>query len=281
MKTAWIFPGGSARAVYTAGVVYALSEMNIPKPEIIIGCSGSAPTCLCYLAEQKEVLKSGWCDSLVQGKFLNLWRFWKMLDVDYMVYDILRDKLKLNTKKAGESSVIGYFPLTNSTTGEIEYLSNKQNLDLFKVARASVSVPFWTNLFSTAGVPINGKYYSDSSPASRFQIHIEKAILEGADRIIVFDNWHKGDNPTGYFFSKLFLFSKNSAFRRRQREYFKKIKFFSVPKEIDFTLFTPQDKLGMSRWNDSLNNAKNIFCRGYEETINNDKLKEIYESRRS
>jgi len=279
MKTAWIFPGGSARSVYTAGVVYALSEMKIPKPDIIIGCSGSVPTSLCFLAEQRDVLKSGWCDSLEPGKFLSFWRFWKMLDVDYMVYDILRDKLGLNIKAAKESPVTAYFPLTDSKTGEIEYVSNRQNIDLFKVARAAVSVPFWTNLFSTKGVFINGKFYSDCAPAARFHLHVKKAMEEDAKRVIVFDNWCQEDNPTGYFFSKFFIYLKNNNFKKRQLSYFKEIENFSPPSNVDFILFKPKVKLGMSRWNDSLSNAKNIFQRGYSETLNNDKLKEIYEPR--
>lgn len=277
MKTAWIFPGGSARAVYTAGVIYALSEMNLPKPDIIIGCSGSGPTSLCYLSSQREIIKNVWCESLSDGNFLSFKRFWRIMDINYLVDFLLKKKFTLNVKGIKDSTITAYMPITDSLTGEIKYFSNKMDIDILEVARASVSVPFWTNLFSTRGVSINGRYYSDCPPAARFQLHTKKAISEGATRVIVFDNWHGEDNPSGYFFSKLFIrFMKNRKFRERQMEYFKEINSFEEPKDINFHIFSPIRKLAMSRWNDDGGNAKKVFDRGYNETINNKKLLEIY-----
>jgi hypothetical protein len=69
---------------------------------------------------------------------------------------------------------------------------------------------------------------------------------------------------------------KNRKFRERQMEYFKEINSFEEPKDINFHIFSPIRKLAMSRWNDDGGNAKKVFDRGYNETINNKKLLEIY-----
>ena len=46
-------------------------------------------------------------------------------------------------------------------------------------------------------------------------------------------------------------------------------------KDIDFLLFTPTQKLGMSRWEIDNQNANNVFNRGYQDTISNQKIKNL------
>ena len=275
MKTAWIFPGGSARAVYTAGALYALSNMNIRKPDMIIAASGSAPTSICYITGQYEIIPKVWLESLSTRKFVNFLRFWKVVSADYLVDDVLKKENSLDMEKATNSNIIAYFPLTDSETGEIKYFSNKEKINLWEVVKASVSVPIFTNLFSVKGNLVNGRFFSDSSPASRFQLHVKKAIEEGMERIIVFDNWHTNDNPTTYFFSKLFAYMRNSKFRKNQLSYIKQVENFSIPKNVEFIKIEPKEKLGMSRFEINNENARKIFKRGYDDTLNNRKLLEI------
>lgn len=275
MKTAWIFPGGSARAVYTAGALCALSNMSIKKPDMIIAASGSAPTSICYITGQYEIIPTVWLKYLSTRKFVNFLRFWKIVSADYLVDDVLKKENPLDMKKATESNIVSYFPITDSQTGEVKYFSNKEKVDLWQVVKASVSVPIFTNLFSVKGELVNGRFFSDSSPSSRFQLHVKKAIDEGMERIIVFDNWHPDDNPTTYFFSKFFAYMRNAKFRKNQMNYFKQIENFSIPKNIEFIKIEPKEKLGMSRFEIDNENARKIFKRGYDDTLNNGKLLEI------
>ena len=92
MKTAWIFPGDLARAVYTAGALYALSNMNIRKPDMIIAASGSAPTSICYITGQYNIITKVWLEYLSTKKFVNFLRFWKIVSADYLVDDVLKIK---------------------------------------------------------------------------------------------------------------------------------------------------------------------------------------------
>ena len=113
MKTAWIFPGGSARAVYTAGALYALSKMGLKRPDIIIAASGSAPTSLCYVSGQYEIIPKVWLECLSTRKFVSFWRFWKIVNIDYLVDFVLKDKNPLDMDKISGSDVLVYIPLTN------------------------------------------------------------------------------------------------------------------------------------------------------------------------
>lgn len=272
MKTAWIFPGGSARAVYTAGALYALSNMNIKKPDIIIAASGSAPTSICYITGQYDIITKVWLESLSTRKFVSFLRFWKIVNTDYLVDDVLKKRNPLDMEKVMDSDILAYFPLTNGRTGVIKYFSNKMKVDLWEVVKASVSIPILTNLFSIKGNPVNGKFFSDSSPASRFHLHVKKAVEEGMERIIVFDNWHPDDNPTNYFFSKLFAYMRNSEFRKNQLRYIKQVEDFSIPSNIEFIKIEPRIRLGMSRFEIDNENARKIFKRGYDDTFNNKNL---------
>lgn len=277
MKTAWIFPGGAARTVYTAGVLYSLCEMNFLKPDIIIACSGSAPTSLCYVSGQKEIIKNVWCGCLSSFRFLTFWRFWKIVNIDYLIDDILKKRNPLHLDIVKNSPIDIYFPLTDSKTGKVEYFSNRTQLDLYEVMRACVSVPLATNLFSFSGIFLKDKYYSDSIATSRFQVHVQKAIQEGAERIIVFDNLPHQIRPPIYFFSTLFTLFRNKKFKQQQLKYIKEIKNFTPPHGIDFVLISPKEKLQMSHWNKNNKNANRVFNKGYRETLNNQKLLKLYE----
>lgn len=275
MKTAWIFPGGSARAVYTAGALSAVCDMNLPRPDMIIAASGSAPTSVCYLTHQYDIIPKVWLESLSTRRFVNPWRFWKIVNIDYLIDIVLKQRNQLDMDKLAHSDIVLHIPLTDSKTGKIEYISNKTELDMWEVLRASVSVPIYTNLFSVKGNCVGGKFYSDSSPAARFQLHVKKAIAEGATKIVVFDNWHPDDNPTTYFVSKVFASLRNSVFRRNQLGYISEVESFTIPEHIKFIKIQPKEKLEMSRLEIDNANARKIFKRGYEDTYSNKKLREI------
>lgn len=257
--------------------MYVLCKTDVPKPDIIIACSGSAATSVCYVSNQCETIKEVWCNLLSTKKFVNFWRFWNIVSIDYLVDVILKKKITLNIKKMIDSPIEVYFPLTNSINGKIEYISNKMKLDFWEVFRATKTVPIFTHLFSIKGVLINKKYYSDSLASTRFQLHVDKAIKEGAKRIFVFDSWHPDDNPSKFFFTKIFVYMRNSKYRKNQLNYLKKIKNFSIPKDVEFIRFSPKTKLGMSPLEINNKNAREIFKRGYEETIKSKKMEEIFE----
>lgn len=278
MKTAWIFPGGSARAVYTAGGLYALSEMSIPKPDIIIACSGSAPTALCYVSGQKEIIKNVWCLSLSNTKFLNFFRFSRILDINYLIDIIIKKNNPLNLDFIKNSSIKCFIPLTNSRTGDIDYYSNRDSVDLMEVSRAATWVPFAASLFNLKGVKINNQFYFDSGVASRFPIHVKKAIKEGAERIIVFDSWHKDDNPK-HLLAKIFTYFKNKEYKRNQLDGFKEVEQFQPPSDVEFHYFSPKERLYMSRWNNDNTNANKVFKRGYDDIMNSAELIKLYGTR--
>jgi predicted patatin/cPLA2 family phospholipase len=274
-KTAWIFGGGAARTVYVAGALYAICKMKVPKPDIIIACSGNAATSLCYVTGQQETIKNVWCKALSTKKFVNFLRFWKIVDIDYLIDTILKKNNPLDMEKIKNSTIEVYFPVTNSYNGKIEYFSNHMGIDIWEVLRAAKMSPIFTNLFSVKGNLVNGKYYSDSLVSSRYQFHVKKAIQEGAERIVVIDSHHKQDRFTKNRFSKLYAYLRNKNFRRNQLEYIKEIENFTVPNNIEFINISPREKLDMSYFDIDNENARKVFQRGYEETFNSKNIRSL------
>lgn len=267
MKTAWIFPGGAARSVYTAGAIYALSKIKPKDPDLIIAASGSAPTSVCYLTGQYEIIPKVWLGCLSTRRFVNFLRFWKIVDVDYLIDDVVRRQNGLKVENAKNSSIEALFPLTDADTGCIEYFSNKSDVALWDVLKSAVSVPICTNLFSIKGNKVGEKYYSDSTPASRFELHVKKAIELGANKIFVFDGWHPDDNPGSYFFSKLLAWVIGWEYRDNQLRYIEEIRKFSPPAGVEFIKISPSKKLGMGRFEIDNKMALGVFNRGFEDIL--------------
>lgn len=274
-KTAWILAGGAARTVYTAGSLYALCQMDIPKPDILIACSGSAATSLCYVTGQHETIKNVWCRSLSTKKFVNFFRFWKVINIDYLIDVVLKKNNPLDMNKVRASSIKIFFPLTNSDTGEVEYYTNKSNFDLWEILRAAKSVPYFTKLFHPKGVKLGKTYYSDSIASTRFQIHVKKAVELGAIKILILDSWHSGDQPTRMLFSRLLAYMRNKRFRKTQSGYIFKIRNHSAPAGISMMYILPKEKLNMSPWEIDNKNANEVFERGYKDIIKDQALKDF------
>lgn len=275
MKTAWIFPGGSARGVYTTGAIYALCKIKIPPPDIIIAASGAAPTVVCYITGQHEVIPKVWLESLSTKKFVNFFRFWKIVDIDYLIDTVIRKNNTLDIEKLINSDIQWYFSITDSDTGIIEYVTKNTSFDVWQALKAIVSVPILTNLFSFKGNYVGKKLYSDSVAGARFQLHVKKAINEGANRIIIFDNWHEDDNPANFLYSKIFNYLRNKNYRNNQTEYIKEIENFSIPQNIEYIKISPRSRLGMGRFEINNDNARRVFQLGYDDTINNERIKSL------
>ncbi len=252
--------------MYTAGNLYALSKLDIKKPDILIGCSGSAPTSICYLSGQDEIIKKVWLESLSTKRFVNLLRFWKIVDIDFLIDEVIRKNNPLDIKRFQESEVLALFPLTNTKSGEIEYISNRDNVDFWEVIKAAVSVPICTKL-SLRGSKVGNNFYSDSAGASRYQLHVAKAIEEGAERIVVFDNWHASDNSRGYFFSKLAAWLGNSLYRENLLGHIHEIQDFTPPTNVEYWRIGPTKKLKMGRFEIDNEEARRVFQDGYDDII--------------
>lgn len=260
-KIAWILPGGGSRASYTAGAVCAVAHYKAIRPSLIIAGSGGAGTACYYLTGQIKLIEDTWCNHLATKKFANPLRFWKLMDVEYLVDEVFRRQNPLDLKALNESSIKLLVGVTNTKTGEINYINvNKSNV--WNVLKATKSSPVFSGL-KQKEYDINGTFCSDSRCSTRWEQAIKIAIKEGANKIIIFDNYHpKSSFISGRFLYSLYLHSKNADYKKRHRQYLLEEKEISIPKNVKLLHLRPKERLEIAPWSNNKEKLTQTFKRG-------------------
>lgn len=265
LKTVWIIPGGGARSVYTAGAVVAINYLKLPKPDIIIAASGGAGAAAYYLAGQADKIRYIWCELLTTKKFANPRRFWKIADIDYLINDVFRRQETLAMDKVEKARVELFISVINAKTGELEYFSNRDKVDLWKVLRATKSVPVFSGI-PTPKIKISSDEYCDSTVSSQFHLHVKKAIQLGARKIIVFDSrYPKSGFVNVSTNSRIWLWFCSRGFRRQQLIYMRERNNFTPPQNAEFVHLKPKHKLKIKPWSNNARDLNNCFDLGYNE----------------
>ena|SRR3989338_7140580 len=137
-----ITSGGGLRCSFGVGVMLALAErLGIQEPSYLISCSGSAGTGAYFVSKQYDSIRNIWSNLLSTKKFVDTSRFWKMIDIDYLIDKVFK-KLDPLDLKAFHASPINYFiPALNRQTGNIDYFSNRDETDIYEVLRATKAMP--------------------------------------------------------------------------------------------------------------------------------------------
>jgi predicted patatin/cPLA2 family phospholipase len=265
MVTAWVFPGGGSHGAYTAGAVIALHTLGVPEPDIIIASSGSSGTAAYFVARQYSSLRRIWCELLSTKKFGNPLRFWKLMDVDYLIDCVIKIQEPLDVEIVYQSPVRLYVPLTDMETGEIRYFENDGSEDFFELLRAAKSAPFFSGIFSDKGYICKGKKYLDSRISSRPARNIEKAVALGAKKIVVLDNYHPKTSWTnGLFWYRLLLLVRPARFRKLHLRFLKQD--VRIPNNVEVVYFKPQKSLRVAVWNNAKQKMHRVFNQGFYET---------------
>jgi len=184
-KFAVILSGGGMSCVFTAGVLLGLAKYDkkyefIRKPDILIAGSGSVGTASYFLAEQYINIKKAWLNSLSTKKFIDFKRFKKIVDIDYLVDYVFKEKLPLRAEKLDEMNTDYYISVTNANTGLVEYI-RPDSSNIYELIRATKAMP----VFYGKNVSINGNDYVDSINSSLDELKVKKAEELGATDILV------------------------------------------------------------------------------------------------
>lgn len=174
--------GGGARSTHGGGFLYALAtELGITSPHVMIGSSGDAGNVLYYCAGQYDSARRVFLDLLCSRKFISLIRFWRILNVDYLIDTIFKKLEPLDISRVLASPIEWYIPVTDYETGIPRYLSAKDGLDPFEILRATSAVP----IFYGKKVPLLGKRYIDGEVGPTLEDHVKKARELGVTRLLL------------------------------------------------------------------------------------------------
>ncbi len=172
------------RCGYTGGVLVAIArELNFISPDVIIAGSGSAGFALYYLTQQYEAIKKIAVELLATPKFISFLRLNKIMDIDYLIDVVFKQQQPLDLEKLSLTTSSYYIPIKDLGSGEIRYFSNRDNVDVFEVLRATKAIPY----FYKRKISLGGSQYVDGSTFSQLKKMIDKAIELDADKVLVID----------------------------------------------------------------------------------------------
>lgn len=260
-KTALILSGWGMRAVFCVGALLALQkELWFTAPDIVIAGSWSVWTASYFIARQYKDIKTIWLSHLSTKRFINFWRVWKIMDIDYLIDVVFKKQAPLYVKKIYDSPIRYYIGATNAHSGKVEYFSQKDGIDIFELMRASKAMPF----FYGRSVDINWSLYHDGSNSSAVELHIQKALDLGADKIVVLNSHTK----FSHWIIDLWLFFKSHIFKKwMMEEYHERdilAKKFRKNKNIFFCSAS-------NRWPSALDNKQSVlkanFLAGYNQIV--------------
>jgi len=272
-KIAIVVDGGGMKCAYAAGVLIALGEqLKFAEPNIAIGSSGGGASLLYYISGQYELGRQIWTELLSTDKFISLTRLYPIFDMDYLVDTVFKQQAPLDVDKILKSKTRLFLAATNYVTGQTEYLSNDGKSDIFEAARATIALPYVYN----KKVNINGNEYVDGDVASSININIQKAIKEGATKILVIENKRTLPNePTDTsLYWKIVSFIATDPIRNAIKNNEAK-KDYVIPENVEMFYIEPSTATTINAIDHNMDDLKKTFKLGYDDATNNSKLKEF------
>lgn len=269
-KLAIIMSGGGTKSCFGVGVILALAEkFKIDEPYLLICGSGSAGTGSYYIAKQYESIRNIWTNLVSSKRFLNRKRFWKIIDIDYLIDTIFKKLDPLNDDLISKAKTKYLIPALNKKTGRIDYFDNHNAADVFENMRATKAMPIAFKI--NPGIKINDSVYCDSLVTSQAQYHIKKAVELGATKILIIDSIrHQKYDINHIFFSVWMLFQKcKKAYYQTEKE----LSHYKAPNNIQLFTILPKTKIRITTLNNSIKLLRQTIEQGYQETTSNNDLK--------
>lgn len=255
------------RASYAAGAVTALIEkFGVTSPKIVIGSSGSVGTAAYYVSKQYAAIKTIWPNLLANRRLINPYRFWNILDVDYLVDEVFKKQAPLDITSLCKAETEYLIPTTDYLSGRIKYFSNKKRHDIFEAIRAGKALP----IISKRIVKIRGRVYRDTYASTFTELHMEQAVKRGAEKILIINNGRAtkfAETTFGFWY-----WWQHKKFRERYYAYQKRREKITFPKQIRSFRLSPIKRLKITTLSSDSNLVRESFNQGYEETAANREL---------
>ena len=106
-KLALVFDGGAMRAVGPAGGAVALAHLGLTNIfDEVYATSAGVMNASYFLSGQGDMGITIYFDDLTTGRFINPLRFWKIVDVDYLISEIVRVRKPLDVQRVLRSHIV-------------------------------------------------------------------------------------------------------------------------------------------------------------------------------
>lgn len=264
-KTAIVLSGGGMRCAYNSGALLALQRhFKFTSPDMVIAASGSVPAMLYYISEQYRNIEKLWTNILGDNHKALSPTHLPILNIDYLIDTISKEQLPLDFKTFNDSGIKYYIPLRNAENGNLKYIDNTNDFDLYEVMRAATAVP----LAYGKEIQLGEKKYIDGFYGLHIETLITKAIDEGATTVIAIDCspvWSELET-----FIETFLFEhkfglENKNFYEKSMEH----------ENINLIYIAPKNGMPIGMWETNKKEMIDSFFLGYQNISNNKKITDL------
>lgn len=268
-KLALILGGGGMSTSYIVGVLAALKKEYKIKPDIIIAASGSAGTASFFLSGQFSTgVKKVWLKEILSNRFISGKGFFKKINIDFLIDEVFKKKVKLNIEKIHSSNTLLAIPMVNAHTGKLHYCTNKEPLDWFEVLRAAKAIP----IFYNKSVQIGTNSYHDSHLSAVPETHIAFAQKNGATHTISVHSTSEIVRKESSIFEWIwFRKTKSQRFRKNYRQI---RKLHDKESAHNVTIF-PSQKPYANILDTKLTDIVDTIDLGYRDITHNKKLQDF------
>lgn len=138
------------RAGFAAGAVMALMDKGLVDFDAAVAVSASVPTLAYFAAGQRKAIERVWRDELNTSKLvcyrniaaspLTLSSKKSILDINYLVYEVMKAKYPIDVSAIIESRMVCRFAVAKVPDGKLAFLSPKR-CDVYKIFHAALAVP--------------------------------------------------------------------------------------------------------------------------------------------
>ena len=181
ITTGLVVQGGGMRGIYSMAALVTMEECGLGGSfDHVFGSSAGAINGAYLLANQAGLACSVYFDDICNKDFLNFFRPRKVIDIDFLIDEILTHRKPLDVRAVMKSRSVLHILLTDFLTGEVVVLTNQdQTLDLLEALRATSALP----ILYHKSVTVNSRQYIDGG--IRGAIPLEHAIRCGCTDIVV------------------------------------------------------------------------------------------------
>lgn len=180
-KLGLVIEGGGMRSVCSAGGAVALAQLGFSNVFDNVFVTSAAVMNASYLLTNQPLLGlSVYFENCRKKKFLNPFRFWKILDVDYIVDQVVTELKPLDIDKLLASPSMLSIAMINTKLAQTEFIDLQTKDTCPKEAfRAAMALP----LFYNRSVQIGTNHFVDAGMLTPFPI--AEALQRGCTDILV------------------------------------------------------------------------------------------------
>lgn len=179
-RLALVVQAGGMRGIYSMGALAALEDAGLQGAfTVVVGTSAGAIDSAYFLAGQTQEALKLYAEQLSNRRFVNRWRLNKIVDIDYLVDVVMKQKLPLNLEALYKSATLLEVVVANAETGEEEVFTNRDHrYDFYEIMRAAAAIPGLYN----KKVQLGDSRYVDGGTVHG--IPVAHAVKEGADAVL-------------------------------------------------------------------------------------------------